>query len=84
MGHRLRTSDPDIDKALKQARDEPGVPSVSAARYHAPTEMIILHLQSGKRIGIPREDIQGLAGAPRSKVAIIKQDRGFWDRLALA
>ena len=71
MGNRTRTTNADIDAALKRTAEEPGAPTVSGARYHAPTEMIILQLQSGKRVGIPREDIQVLAGAPRSKVANI-------------
>jgi hypothetical protein len=72
MANRVRTTSDEVDAALERAAREPETPTVVEAKYHAPTEMVIMMMKSGKRIAIPREEIQVLASAPRSKVAAME------------
>lgn len=72
MANRVRTTSKEIDAALERAAREPQSPTVVEAKYHAPTEMVIMIMSSGRRIGIPREEVQGLKTAPRSKVAEVE------------
>jgi hypothetical protein len=87
MGKGLRTTDAEIDTALERARLEPEPPTAVSARYHSSTDSIILVLKSGRRLIVPREEIQGLATARRSDVAEIEiENLGTaltWPRLDL-
>lgn len=87
MGKNLRTTDAEIDAALEQARLEPEPPTVVSARYHSSMDLIIIVLKSGRRLIIPREEIQGLATARRSDVSEIEiENLGTaltWPRLDL-
>lgn len=87
MANRVKTTGEDIDAALKRAASEPEAPTVNMVRYHAPTEMVILTMSSGRRVAIPREEIQGLKTAPRSKVSQVEiEDFGtalHWPELDL-
>ena len=72
MANRVRTTSRDIDAALKRAALEPITPTARAVQYNAPTEMVILTMSSGRRVAMPREEIQVLKGAPRSKVSQVE------------
>src|ERR1700688_1951216 len=72
MGRRVRTTSDEIDAALRRARLEPEAPTAVEAKYHAPTDMVIIIMASGRRVAIPREEIQVLATAPRSKVSEVE------------
>ncbi len=72
MANRVRTTSQEIDEALKRAALEPAAPTARAVQYHAPTEMLIMTMSSGRRMAIPREEIQVLKTAARSKVAQVE------------
>jgi hypothetical protein len=87
MGRNLRTTDAEIDVALKRARLEPEPPTAVSVRYHASTDSIIIGMKSGRRLIIPREEMQGLATARKSDVSEIEiENLGTalsWPRLDL-
>ena len=72
MGNRLRTTDDEIDAALKRAAQEPESPTAIAARYLPSPDILLLVMKSGQRVAIPREEIQVLATASRAKVAEVE------------
>jgi len=72
MGKNLRTTDAEIDAAVKRARLESEPPTAVSARYHLSTDSVIIGLKSGRRLIVPREEIQGLATARRRDVAAIE------------
>jgi hypothetical protein len=63
-----------IDRALAEARDVPPELMAVEARFDAPTNMLILVLGDGRRVAIPREDLQGLATASDEDVAQVEID----------
>src|SRR6266702_8144068 len=72
MGKNLRTTDAEIDAAVKRARLESEPPTAVSARYHLSTDSVIIGPKSGRRLIVPREEIQGLATARRRDVAAIE------------
>jgi hypothetical protein len=63
-----------IDRALAEATDVPPERMAVGARFDAPTNMLILVLGDGRRVAIPREDLQGLATASDEDVAQVEID----------
>ena len=59
MGKNLRTTNAEIDAALKRARLEPQPPTAISARYHPSTDSIIIGLKSGRRLILPRRRNSG-------------------------
>ncbi len=57
------TTDEEIDAALAEARNLPPEPRALAAEYNRPADVIILHLDNGRRLVVPREEMQGLRDA---------------------
>lgn len=72
MGERLRTTDAEIDAALKRAANEPESPAVVQVKYLNSPDLLLMVMKSGQRVAIPREQIQTLATASRRKVAEIE------------
>ncbi len=74
-----------IDEAMRHASDPADEEVAVAARYDRGTDLLIVELKSGQRIAIPREDLQGLAGAEADDVAeieIVGLGTGLhWERL---
>ena len=65
----VRTTDEEIDAALEAARNEPEEPTLVDATYHRDLDLFILKISDGRRLAIPREDIQAVAHATQDQAA---------------
>ena len=73
MAHgRDLTTQADIDAALERARSEPELPCAISAEYKSDSDVIVLHLDNGRRLVVPREELQGLEAATPEQIAHIK------------
>ncbi len=52
-----------IERAIAHVTDVPPEQNAVEARFDAATNMLIFALATGRRVAIPREDLQGLANA---------------------
>ena len=70
----LKTTDAEIDAALERARlnPDPDPPSATTAEYRAELDLVILHLDTGRRLVLPREELQGLQTATPDQLAHIE------------
>jgi hypothetical protein len=78
------TTDAEIDAALERAKEFDKEPRVSAAEYNAQLDVVVLHLNTGRRLVIPREELQGLENASEAQLAEIEIFAGLslaWPRL---
>lgn len=66
------TTDEDIERALEEARSRPPRPRALSAEYQPALDVLVLHIDNGRRLFIPREDIQGLENATPSQLAEIE------------
>lgn len=72
--HRNTTSDVEIDKAIERAsalRDAPRVTKVDY-RPGRGLNLLVLHLNDGRRHVIPVEDLEGLRSARREEIADVE------------
>jgi hypothetical protein len=67
-------SDGEIDRAIERAAGLQGEPRVIAVEYKpgAGLDLLILKLNDGHRVLIPREDLEGLQSATRRQVAEVE------------
>ena len=65
-------TDEDIDAALEQARLLPPRPNAVSADYNRLLDLIILKIDNGQRLVIPREQLQGLENATEAQLADIQ------------
>lgn len=72
--HKIITTDAQIDVALERAHAIEQEPRVLAVEYRPGPglDLLVLKLSDGRRRVIPREDLQGLAGATRRQIAEIE------------
>ncbi len=85
MGRDLTTG-ADIDAALERAKNEPRTPMALSASYDRDLDVIVLHIDNGRRLVIPREDMQGLEDATPEQIAHIEIFGGLdiaWPQLDL-
>jgi hypothetical protein len=78
------TTDAEIDAALEGAKEFDKEPRVSAAEYNAQLDVVVLHLNTGRRLVIPREELQGLENASETQLAEIEIFAGLslaWPQL---
>lgn len=87
--HRVVTTDAEIDRAIaaaKELEDEPRVAQVEYRPGHG-LDLLILTMSDGRRVLIPREDLEGLQGARREEIAeVVISPSGtalHWPRLDL-
>ena len=83
---RVRTTDAELDAALERARNEPPTPMAVAAEYDKRLDVIILHLDTGRRLVVQRENLQGLENATEDQIAQIEIFGGLdiaWPQLDL-
>ena len=80
--------DPDIegqlDRDLEDAKNQPDRPMAVRAEYNRDFDMIILRLDTGRRLLIPREELQGLENASESQLSQIEIHAGVdiaWPQL---
>jgi hypothetical protein len=80
------TTEADIEAAYERARNSPPLPRAISAAYDRSVDVIILHMDNGRRLVIPREDLQGLENATEEQVAHIEIFGGLdvaWPQLDL-
>jgi hypothetical protein len=66
------TTDEEIDAALEQAKLLPPRPAAISAEYDKRLDVVILHIDNGRRLVIPREEMQGLEDATDTQLAQIE------------
>lgn len=66
------TTEADIVAAMKRARQEPPLPEALEAQYIRSLDLIILKIDSGQRLVIPREQLQGLENATEAQLSDIQ------------
>ncbi len=66
------TTDEDIDAALEDARHLPPLPQALSAEYNRAADVIILRIDNGRRVVIPREEMQGLRDATPEQISEIQ------------
>jgi hypothetical protein len=85
--HKVITTDAEISAAIARGQDAADEPRVVAVEYRAGSglDLLILKMNDGHRVCIPREDLQGLNDAPKqdvAKVEILGQGTGLhWPTL---
>ena len=66
------TTDEEMDTALAEARTLPPEPHAISAVYNRVEDTITLRLDSGRRLVLPREDMQGLQDATPEQISDIQ------------
>jgi hypothetical protein len=74
VGHRVVTTDAEIDRAIERAKILRTQPLVADVEYRpgAGLDLLILKLTDGRRHLIPREELQGLQSATKEQIARIE------------
>ncbi len=82
----LDVTEADIDRALEDARNLPPQPNALSAEYNRALDVIVLRLDTGRRLVVPREDLQGLRDATPEQIAEMEIFGGYdicWPQLDL-
>lgn len=66
------TTDEEIDAALEAARHLPPEPVAVSAEWNRALDVIMLRLDNGRRLVIPRENMQGLQDATPEQIADVQ------------
>jgi hypothetical protein len=66
------TTEQDIDAAMERARMVPDRPVAISATYNTALDIVILQLNNGRRLVIPREMLQGLTSATAEQLSDIE------------
>ncbi len=66
------TTDEEIDAALEEARNLPLEPHAVSAEYNRAVDVMILRLDNGRRLVIPREEMQGLRDATPEQIGDVQ------------
>ena len=77
-------TDEDIDAAVEAAKDLTPRPTALSAEYNRALDLVILHIDNGQRLVIPREQLQGLEDATESQLAQVEVKFGVdigWPQL---
>ena len=81
---RVVTTDAGIDAALERAKEFDKEPRVTAAEYNRDVDAVVVHLTTGRRLVVPREELQGLENASVAQLAEIEVFAGLslaWPQL---
>ena len=65
-------TDEEIEAALEEAKEFDDEPRAVSAEYVSATDAVMIHLSTGGRLIIPREDLQGLENATPRQLAEIQ------------
>jgi hypothetical protein len=65
-------TDEEIEAALEEAKEFDDEPRAASAEYVSATDAVMIHLSTGGRLIIPREDLQGLENATPRQLAEIQ------------
>jgi hypothetical protein len=74
---RVVTTDAGIDAALVRAKEFDTEPRVTAAEDNRDVDVVVLHLTTGRRLLIPREELQGFESASAALLAEIEVFAGL-------
>jgi hypothetical protein len=80
----LTTTDADIEAALEEARSLPDEPEAVSVEYISGSDLVVIRLDKGGRLAIPREYLQGLESATEAQLAEIEIHSGVdiaWPQL---
>jgi hypothetical protein len=70
---KVSITDEDIDAALEQARLQPERTHALSAEYvGGKADVVVIHLSTGGRLTIPREELQGLENATEAQLSEIQ------------
>ena len=69
---KLITTDAEIDAALERSRHLPELPTAVAAEYDSRLDLILLRIDDGRRLVVPREQMQGLQNATQAQLSDIQ------------
>jgi hypothetical protein len=69
---KVGTTDAEIDAAIALAAEQDDGLLVEEAKYNRALDVLVLRLRNGRRVVFPREDLEGLRGAPPAKVARVE------------
>jgi Protein of unknown function (DUF2442) len=69
---RVAMTDAEIDAAIARAAEAGDQMLVEEAKYNRALDVLALRLRNGRRVLFPREDLEGLRGAPAAKVARVE------------
>ena len=81
---RVVTTDAGIDAALERAKEFDKEPRITAVEYNRDVDVVVVHLTTGRRLVIPREELQGLENATEGQLAEIEVFAGLslaWPQL---
>jgi hypothetical protein len=85
MAHgRVVTTEAEMDAALERAKEFDLEPRVTAAEYNHEVDVVVLHLTTGRRLVIPREELQGLEEAAATQLVEMEVFAGLsvaWPQL---
>ncbi len=68
----VMTTDEDIDAALERAKLLPEWPRALSGEYNKALDLVILKIDNGQRLVIPREQLEGLENASEAELANIQ------------
>jgi hypothetical protein len=80
------TTEADIAAAYERAKNSPPLPMAVSASYDRALDIIVLRLNNGRRLAIPREELQGLENATEAQISQIEIFGGLdiaWPQLDL-
>lgn len=66
------TTDAEIDAAIAAANELPDLPVAISAEYIRSLDLVLLKIDDGSRLSIPREQLQGLESATPAQLANIQ------------
>ena len=70
---RMTTTDEEIDAAIERAKLLPPRTTARSAEYlGGKADVVVIHLSTGGRLTIPREDLQGLQDATEAQLSQIE------------
>jgi hypothetical protein len=79
------TTDEEIDAALERARHAPERPRIVEAMYHRDLDVFVLKISNGRRLVLPREEMQFISEATPEQAAVFTfEPRGmhiWWPEL---
>jgi hypothetical protein len=66
------TTDEEIDAAIERAKSLPPEPHAVSGEYNRDLDLILLRLDDGRRLVVPREQMQGLENATEAQLSHIE------------
>ena len=74
---RVVTTDAGIDAAMERAREFDRRPRIAGVEYSRDVDVVVVHLTTGRRLVIPREELQGVENAGAGELAEVEVFAGL-------